>query len=103
MLTLEAHRRAMFLGLISGLFLTGTAAAQTEQHGGSAVRERSSNVQVTNQVDGYTAVFDDDPLAALVDGSVVPKIVVRGVKTYPYLIRPRTHFVAELLKSVERI
>jgi len=103
MFTLETHRRSMFRCLLAGLFFTGTAAAQTEQHGSSVARERSSNIRVTNTADGMEAVFDDDPLAALVNGGAVPKLVVRGVKTFPYLIRPRTHFVAEMLKSVERI
>jgi hypothetical protein len=49
----------------------------------------------------YGVKFDEDELEAeLTDGSI-PRIVVHSVRGFGLLTRPRTHFVPELLKSVE--
>jgi hypothetical protein len=51
----------------------------------------------------YEYVFTDDPLAALPNGVIVPIIRMRPPVGSPRLHRPRTQFVAEMLKSVEAI
>jgi hypothetical protein len=85
-------------------FAVSSAWAQTEQTGTQKARERSSNVRITNAAgQDYEAIFDDDVLSALVNDGSIPKIRVDGVRRGPHLIRPRTHFVRELLKSVEFI
>jgi hypothetical protein len=90
----------VFLGWV---LVTSTTLGQT-QKGSDVRRERSSSVRVTETSDdGWTAVFDDDPLSGDGFGSDVPTIKVRPVTAYGFLIRPRTHFVPELLKSVEKI
>jgi hypothetical protein len=49
----------------------------------------------------YEVKFKEDEIdATLLDGSI-PRIVVRPVRGFSMLARPRTHFVPELLKSVE--
>jgi hypothetical protein len=61
------------------------------------------DIRVTETDDGYGYQFRDDPLNALgpdARGSVI-KIRVRPERIT--LIRPRTSFVPEMLKSVEHI
>ena len=52
---------------------------------------------------GYTYEFGDDPLQAGNNGAYTARIRVlpRGVRQT--LIRPRMHFVPEMLKSVENL
>jgi hypothetical protein len=90
----------VFLGWV---LVTSTAFGQT-QRGSEVRRERSSGVSVTDVTkDGYKAVFEDDLLSGDGFGADTPILRVRPVSTFGFLVRPRTHFVPELLKSVERI
>jgi hypothetical protein len=90
----------VLLGLV---LVTNTALGQT-QKGSETKRERSSGVRVTDiDRDHWEAVFDDDLLSGDGFGADAPTIRVRPVSTFGYLIRPRTHFVPEMLKSVEKI
>lgn len=52
---------------------------------------------------GYGYTFDDDPLAAGGFGPGDATIRVRPGAVRTTLIRPRTSFVAEMLKSVENL
>jgi hypothetical protein len=55
------------------------------------------------QVEGtgatYSVQFVDDPLNALGQDGIIPRIVVRPHAPRTTLIRPRTSFVTELLKT----
>jgi len=51
----------------------------------------------------YGYKFDDDPLSAGGFGPGDARIVVRPTAARTTLIRPRTSFVPEMLKSVENI
>jgi hypothetical protein len=83
--------------------VTNTAFGQT-QKGTETRREASSGVRVIeSEGPDWTAVFDDDPLTGAGFGANAPIIRIRPMSSYGFLIRPRTHFVPELLKSVERI
>ncbi len=53
--------------------------------------------------DGYLDVFDDDPLGASAEAATGWRIVVRQPTARAQLIRPRTSFVVELIKTVEQI
>ena len=53
--------------------------------------------------DGYAYVFEDDPLSGLNHGSTAAQIRVRPQGVRQMLLRPRVHFIPELLKSVEQI
>jgi hypothetical protein len=53
--------------------------------------------------DGYGYTFDDDPLAAGGFGPNDATIRVRQRAARTTLIRPRTSFVPEMLKSVENL
>jgi hypothetical protein len=84
--------------------VTNTAFGQT-QKGTETRREASSGVRVIESPgrDDWLAVFDDDPLTGNGFGANAPIIRIRPMSSYGFLIRPRTHFVPELLKSVEKL
>jgi hypothetical protein len=52
---------------------------------------------------GSAVVFKDDPLGALSNNPVGAIIPVRARATRLTLMRPRLHFVPELLQSVEKM
>lgn len=52
---------------------------------------------------GYRVNFDDDPLEAGGLGPIGARIPVMARASHATLIRPRTAFVVELLKSVEHL
>jgi hypothetical protein len=87
---------ASFLATVSLLF-AGAAGAQ----------ERRAKAPADPLVFGdgatYEVKFDDDPLGALSSDIIVPRIEVRGGFAHAGLMRPRTQFVVEMLKSVEAI
>lgn len=56
-----------------------------------------------SKTDGYGYTFDDDPLNAGGFGPNDATIKVRARAARTTLIRPRTTFVQEMLKSVENI
>jgi hypothetical protein len=49
----------------------------------------------------YNVDFDADALDATLEDGTMPRIVCHPVKGFGQLTRPRTHFVPELLKTVE--
>jgi hypothetical protein len=53
--------------------------------------------------EGYGYEFDDDPLSAGGFGPNDATIRVRPRAARTTLIRPRTHFIPEMLKSVESL
>lgn len=75
-------------GLIS-LAVVSTASAQD-------VKESSGD-------DGYGYEFEDDPLSAGGFGPNDSRIRVRRGAQRSTLIKPRTQFITELLKSVENL
>ncbi len=90
--------RPLRLGLalsvgISTLVLASTAFAQ----GKTAAKETKGGDE------GYGYTFDDDPLNAGGFGPNDATIRVRPRAARTTLIRPRTSFVPEMLKSVENI
>ena len=84
-----SNRRHLSLVLaFAALSWVSTAAAQTK---------RSDNT------DGYGYEFSDDPLSAGGFGPTDATIRVRPGPVRTMLIRPRTSFVPEMLKSVENL
>jgi hypothetical protein len=57
----------------------------------------------TTDAKGYGFVFRDDPLQAAGLGGVAPRIAIVVHASRETLIRPRTAFVVEMLKSVENL
>jgi len=63
----------------------------------------AENKTTTNDKEGYGYEFDDDPLNAGGFGANDSVIKVRSRAARTTLIRPRTSFVPEMLKSIEQI
>jgi hypothetical protein len=63
----------------------------------------SAQIQEQKTDDGYGYSFDDDPLNAGGFGPNDATIRVRARAARTTLIRPRTSFVPEMLKSVENL
>jgi hypothetical protein len=57
----------------------------------------------TGADDGYEYRFEDDPMSAVPQRELSTLVRIRTGTPRATLIRPRTHFVPELLKSVERL
>jgi len=90
---MKAHRLiAAILGLAAA-FTAATAAAQQPSRNATAPRAEQ----------GYEYVFTDDPLQAAGLDATAPRILVVTHADRATLIRPRTAFVIEMLKSVEGI
>ena len=89
--SLRIGMAALALG-VSTFVLSSSAFAQ----GKPAVNEEKSD-------DGYGYTFEDDPLNAGGFGPNDATIRVRPRAARTTLIRPRTSFVPEMLKSVENI
>lgn len=62
-----------------------------------------ASAEPTKKDDNYGYIFTDDPLAAETMGSTGAQIKVIPMGRRDRLLRPRIHFVAEMLKSVEAL
>lgn len=68
-----------------------------------AFAQADPDFRATDEPGGYRVIFRDDPLAA---GGLDPNGAAIKVRKGPMretLIRPRTSFVSEMLKSVENL
>jgi hypothetical protein len=74
---------------------------------GARAQAPARSAPLEPKIDGsgpdYTVEFDDDALNALGQGLLIPRIVVRPRVPRTTLIRPRTSFRNELLKTAEAI
>ena len=66
-----------------------------------AAKQELTRIQQSE--DGYSYVFRDDPLGGGSGGPTSARIKVRQHGARTTLLRPRLHFIPELLKSVEDI
>ena len=57
----------------------------------------------TKKDDSYGYIFNDDALQALGRDANGAQILVRKTGSRERLLRPRVHFIAEMLKSVENM
>jgi hypothetical protein len=69
----------------------------------TATAASAQDIQEQKTDDGYGYSFDDDPLNAGGFGPNDATIRVRARAARTTLIRPRTSFVPEMLKSVENL
>lgn len=90
--------------------IAASASAQIQQRPGTTgpdhARPTKSSVEpVVRDVDGasYGVQFDDELLSAFAEDGTIPRIVIRAVRGFGQLNRPRVSFVRELAKSVEAI
>jgi hypothetical protein len=97
-------KRVLF-GLIAAAFVLSTASAFAQQPGagGGGGAGVKSTGGAGGKDEGYGYEFSDDPLAAGGFGPNDATIRVRPGPVRTTLIRPRTSFVPEMLKSVENL
>ncbi|MCL2726042.1 MAG: hypothetical protein FWD69_16575 [Polyangiaceae bacterium] len=91
-------KRVVF-GFVVAAFLLTSASAFAQAAGGGGVKTTVG----ANKEEGYGYEFSDDPLAAGGFGPNDATIRVRPGPVRTTLIRPRTSFVPEMLKSVENL
>ena len=84
---------------VASFFTLGTVGAQAQDRPASQPAEPL----VFGTGATYEVKFDDDPLAALPNGVIVPRILVRAGWPHDRLMRPRTHFVNEMIKSTDTL
>jgi len=92
-----AHRSIRIPTFLAVVSLLSASAASAQERGTTA----STEPLVFGSGATYEVKFDDDPLAALPNGVIIPRITVRDGIGSPRLMRARTQFVVELLKSAE--
>jgi hypothetical protein len=93
-------KRALIALIASAtLLLSASAFAQQPGGGGGGVKQSGGG----GKDEGYGYEFSDDPLAAGGFGPNDATIRVRPGPVRTTLIRPRTSFVPEMLKSVENL
>lgn len=93
--------KRVIVGLIASAFVLSTASAFAQQAPGGAAGVKST--AGGKEGEGYGYEFSDDPLAAGGFGPNDATIRVRPGPVRTTLIRPRTSFVPEMLKSVENL
>ena len=100
-------KRVLF-GLMAAAFVLTSAEAFAQQPAGGGGGGGAGGVKATGgggggKDEGYGYEFSDDPLAAGGFGPSDATIRVRPGPVRTTLIRPRTSFVPEMLKSVENL
>jgi hypothetical protein len=97
-------KRILF-GVVAAAFLlvTSSAFAQAPAPGGGGGGAKATGGGGGGKDEGYGYEFSDDPLAAGGFGPNDATIRVRPGPVRTTLIRPRTSFVPEMLKSVENL
>jgi hypothetical protein len=88
--------RTRMVGLLAGVSVFMLAA-------GALAQDVKASEGGDKGGEGYGYEFDDDPLSAGGFGPNDATIKVRPKAARTTLIRPRTHFIPEMLKSVENI
>ena len=94
-------KKRVVIGLVAAFVLTSASAAFAQQPGGGAAAAKATGGGGKDE--GYGYEFSDDPLAAGGFGPNDATIRVRPGPVRTTLIRPRTSFVPEMLKSVENL
>jgi hypothetical protein len=98
----SARRRVAVLVGLAAMLVAGFASAQDAAAGGGAAGVKTTSA-VPGKESGYGYEFSDDPLNAGGFGPNDATIRVRPGPVRTTLIRPRTSFVPEMLKSVENL
>lgn len=95
-----SKRTKRVVGAVAGAFVLMLASSAWAQD--AAVAKDTAGAG-DKSGDGYGYEFSDDPLAAGGFGPNDATIKVRPKAARTTLIRPRTNFIPEMLKSVENI
>jgi hypothetical protein len=97
--------KRVLIGLMATAFVLSSASAFAQQPapGGGGGGVKATGAAGGGKDEGYGYEFSDDPLAAGGFGPNDATIRVRPGPVRTTLIRPRTSFVPEMLKSVENL
>ena len=96
---MATSKRTKLVGTVAGLAVLLLASSAFAQEAAVAKDAPAGD----KGAEGYGYEFSDDPLAAGGFGPNDATIKVRPKAARTTLIRPRTHFIPEMLKSVENI
>jgi hypothetical protein len=96
-------RWGVLVGLAVGLISAVASAQAPAAGGGGQAGTKTTGGPPTGKDSGYGYEFTDDPLNAGGFGPNDATIRVRPGPVRTTLIRPRTSFVPEMLKSVENL
>jgi hypothetical protein len=96
-------KRFLLALMAAGLVFTSAASALAQQAGAGAGAGGVRASGGGGREEGYGYEFTDDPLSAGGFGPNDATIRVRPGPVRTTLIRPRTSFVPEMLKSVENL
>ncbi len=86
---------------LAGAFFTTMAVPAWSQSREAPDAEGYDVRAAAQEGESYGVVFDDDPMFALGPDTLIPRLTVRKSVPMAGLLRPRTSFVPELLKSAE--
>ncbi len=89
--------------VVGGSLVSGSAFAQAAAGAPAGGAAAGASPKAADGKDGYGYEFSDDPLSAGGFGPNDATIRVRPGPVRTTLIRPRTSFVPEMLKSVENL
>ncbi len=98
---MKLAKKMLVIGSLAAVTLSLSAESYAQEAGGGAGVSTTTGGGGANGDYGYK--FEDDPLAAGGFGPSDATIRVRPGPVRTTLIRPRTSFVPEMLKSVENI
>lgn len=87
----------VLIGVVFTMSISGAALADPP------AGRRTAAATTATQADGYSYAFSDDPLAAGGLSATDATIKVRPGALRAVLTRPRTSFVVEMLRSVEKL
>jgi hypothetical protein len=99
---MKRSNKWMLSGLVAGTFLLLSAQSFAQDAAAAAPGAGAAGAKPEGGGD-YGYKFEDDPLSAGGFGPADATIRVRPGPVRTTLIRPRTSFVPEMLKSVENI
>jgi hypothetical protein len=97
---MKLTKKMLVIGSLAAALLSLSARSNAQEAGGAAAATAAGGSGANGD---YGYKFEDDPLAAGGFGPSDATIRVRPGPVRTTLIRPRTSFVPEMLKSVENI
>lgn len=86
---MTTKKRAAVLAMVGAVCLSTVAS--------------EASAEPTKKDDQYGYVFGDDVMTGASMGATAPQITVLKLGRRDRLLRPRLHFVSEMLKSVENL
>ena len=96
-------KRIPIVCVIASLFVLVAAPAFADEPAAPAKDAKTTAAAAKEKEKNYGYTFDDDPLNSGVAGTLGFVLKIRPKGARELLLRPRTSFVPEMLKSVEAL